>query len=68
MVIATALDMGKLQSFAFKVVGDVTAQQMGPLSTIGDRLGLFRTLAASGPLTSGEFANRAKINERYGRE
>ena len=68
MVTATALDMGKLQSFAFKVVGDVTAQQMGPLSTIGDRLGLFRTLATSGPLTSAEFADRAKINERYARE
>ncbi len=65
---APELDMGKLQSFAFKVVGDVTAQQMGPPSTIGDRLGLFRTLATSGPLTSAEFADSARINERYGRE
>ncbi len=62
------LDMGKLQAFAFKIVGDVTAQQMGPLSTVGDRLGLFKTLAASGPVTSEEFADRAQINERYGRE
>lgn len=62
------LDMGKVQSFAFKIVGDVTAQQMGPLSTVGDRLGLFKTLAESGPVTSAEFADRARINERYGRE
>ena len=68
MASAPELDMGKLQTFAFKVVGDVTAQQMGPLSTVGDRLGLFRTLAASGPVTSVEFAERAQINERYGRE
>ncbi|MBA3826754.1 MAG: methyltransferase domain-containing protein [Ktedonobacterales bacterium] len=63
-----ALDMDAVQHFAFKVVGDVTAQQMGPLSTVGDRLGLFTTLAASGPLTSADFATRAGINERYGRE
>ena len=68
MASAPALDMGKLQSFAFKVVGDVTAQQMGPLSTIGDRLGLFRTLATAGPMTSAAFAERAQIDERYGRE
>ena len=68
MARAPELDMGKLQSFAFKVVGDVTAQQMGPLSTVGDRLGLFKTLATSGPVTSEEFADRARINERYGRE
>jgi 2-polyprenyl-3-methyl-5-hydroxy-6-metoxy-1,4-benzoquinol methylase len=68
MASVPALDMGKLQSFAFKVVGDVTAQQIGPLSTVGDRLGLFRTLADAGPLTSGAFAERAGINERYGRE
>ena len=62
------LDMAAVQTFAFKVVGDVTAQQMGALSTVGDRLGLFKTLAASGPVTSAEFAERAGINERYGRE
>ncbi len=65
---APTLDMDAVQHFAFKVVGDVTAQQMGPLSTVGDRLGLFQTLAARGPLTSSEFAEQAHINERYGRE
>ena len=68
MTVAPALDMGKLQSFAFKVVGDVTAQQMGPLTTIGDRLGLCVALAHAGPLTSAELAARAQIDERYARE
>lgn len=68
MATAVELDMAKVQQFAFKVVGDVTAQQMGPLSTVGDRLGLFKTLAESGPVTSSAFAEKAHINERYGRE
>lgn len=67
-MVSVAVDMTKVQTFAFKVVGDITAQQMGPLSTVGDRLGLFKTLADNGPLTSAAFADRAHINERYGRE
>ncbi len=65
---ATALDTQKVQAFAFKVLGDVTASQMGPLTTLADRLGLFSTLAEAGPLTAPEFALRARINERYARE
>ncbi len=63
-----ALDMEKVQAFAFKVIGDITAQQMGTLSTVADRLGLFNALADAGPSTSTEFADRAGINERYARE
>jgi SAM-dependent methyltransferase len=63
-----SLDMDKAGAFAFKVVADVTAQQMGTLSMIGDRLGLFKALADHGPLTTAEFAARAGINERYARE
>ena len=63
-----ALDMGKVQTFAFKMVADLTACQMGPLTTIGDRLGLFTILAASEPVTSAEFAAHAEIQERYARE
>jgi SAM-dependent methyltransferase len=68
MATDVALDMDKVQAFAFKVVGDVTATQMGLLSTIADRLGLFPALAAGGPVTSAELAARADINERYARE
>lgn len=65
---ATALDMDKLNAFAMKVVGDVTQTSIGALSVIGDRLGLFETLGASGPLTSEQFASKAGIAERYARE
>jgi len=69
MVMTTAsLDMDKAQTFAFKVLGDVTAAQMGPLSAVADRLGLFACLGDAGPLTSAGFAKRAGIDERYARE
>lgn len=35
---------------------------------VGDRLGLYRTLADRGPSTSAEFADAAGLNERYVRE
>ena len=35
---------------------------------IGDRLGLYRALAASGPVTPGELAARTRIDQRYARE
>ena len=63
-----ALNMEIVQGFAFKVFGDLTAQQMGALTTVGDRLGLFTTLAESGPVTSSQFAVHAGVHERYARE
>jgi SAM-dependent methyltransferase len=68
MAIQPSLDMEKVQHFAFKTLGDVIGTQMDMLNLIADRLGLFQTLAASGPITSDEFAEKAQINERYGRE
>jgi SAM-dependent methyltransferase len=62
------LDMVVVQSFAGKVFGDITAAQLGPLTAVADRLGLFQTLAASGPVTASEFASRANIHERYATE
>lgn len=35
---------------------------------LGDRLGLYRVLAAGGPLTADELADRAGMNARYARE
>ena len=35
---------------------------------IGDQLGLYRALAAHGPLTSAELADRTGTHERYVRE
>jgi 2-polyprenyl-3-methyl-5-hydroxy-6-metoxy-1,4-benzoquinol methylase len=63
-----ALDMDKVTAFTFKVVGNITAVQMGTLSVIADRLGLYSALAEGGPATIAEFAKRAAINERYAQE
>ena len=38
------------------------------LASLGDRLGLFKDLAAHGPATSAELAKRTGLNERYLRE
>ncbi len=38
------------------------------MSSIGDRLGLFKSLAREGPATSLELAERMHVNERYTRE
>ncbi|MFN8536992.1 MAG: class I SAM-dependent methyltransferase [Thermomicrobiales bacterium] len=62
------LDMEKAGAFAFKVLGDITAAQMGTLSTVADRLGLWQHLVQGGPATSAAFAARAGIAERYARE
>jgi 2-polyprenyl-3-methyl-5-hydroxy-6-metoxy-1,4-benzoquinol methylase len=51
-----------------KLLGDTTGALIGVLTVIGDRLGLFDTLAAAGPLSSDGLAARAGITERYARE
>jgi hypothetical protein len=38
------------------------------LAYIGDRLGLFRLMAAAAPMTSAQMAEHANIGERYVRE
>jgi SAM-dependent methyltransferase len=62
------LDQAKLDAFAGKVVGDLGASLGAALVYIGDRLGLYRTLADAGPLTPAELARRSGTHERYIRE
>src|SRR2546427_10713724 len=62
------LDQAKMETFVGKVLGDTSAALTTTLAVIGDRLGLFKDLAAHGPATSAELATRAGINERYARE
>lgn len=54
--------------FVHKVLGDTSATKTAVLASIGDRLGLFKDLAANGPTTSTELAQRTGTNERYVRE
>jgi SAM-dependent methyltransferase len=63
-----AIDQTKQEAFVQKVLGDTSATMTTLLASIGDRLGLFKDLAANGPGTSAEIAARTATNERYIRE
>jgi SAM-dependent methyltransferase len=65
---APALDYQKVRSFLGAAVNDVGTAMLGALSYIGDRLDLFKALAASGPVTIDAFAKRTKLSARYLRE
>lgn len=62
------LDHEKLQSLIGKMLGDVAAAMGAGAVLIGDKLGLYKTLAAEGPLTSAELASHTATAERYVRE
>jgi hypothetical protein len=62
------LDQAKMEAFVHKVLGDTSATLTTILAVLGDRLGLFKDLAAHGPATSDELASRMGMNERYARE
>jgi 2-polyprenyl-3-methyl-5-hydroxy-6-metoxy-1,4-benzoquinol methylase len=63
-----AVDPEKLNQFIGKFLGDVGAAIQGPSILIGEQLGLYRALAADGPLTSEGLATKTGIPERYARE
>jgi len=65
---ATEVNDAKLQEFLGKVVTDVGAAMSAALVIIGDKLGLYRAMAASGPITPVELAKRTETTERYVRE
>jgi SAM-dependent methyltransferase len=62
------IDVDRLNAFVMQAVGEVGATVSAALVVTGDRLGLYRELAASGPLTPGELAERTGTAERYVRE
>jgi SAM-dependent methyltransferase len=62
------VDMDKLQELLGKVVGDMGGAASGALVRLGDRLGLFKALAAAGAQTSAELAKKTRTNERLLRE
>jgi SAM-dependent methyltransferase len=63
-----AIDTDKLMGFVFRAVEEVGATLNTALVVMGDRLGLYRAMAGSGPLTSAELAERTGTAERYVRE
>jgi Methyltransferase domain len=62
-----AVDMDKLNAFIGQFVGDLGAAVHAGMVVIGDRLGLYKALAA-GPMTSAELAAKTGTDERYVRE
>jgi SAM-dependent methyltransferase len=62
------IDETKLGEFVQKAMGDLGSALTTALVVIGDRLGLYRALAAHGPLTSRELAERTDTVERCVRE
>ena len=62
------IDEARLGAFLEHVLGDAAGLMASTLATLGDRLGLFKALAAGGPATPGELAGAAAVNERYARE
>lgn len=63
-----AINPEKLMEFVGKAVGDLGATLTAALVVTGDRLGLYRAMAASGPTTSTELAAATDTAERYVRE
>ncbi len=62
------VDPEKLNQFIGKFLGDVGAAIHGPSILIGEQLGLYKALAAGGPLSSEGLAEKTGIPERYARE
>lgn len=63
-----AVDMKKVNSFVSQFVGDLGAAVHTGMVVIGEKLNLYKTLAAEGPLTSAQLASRTQTDERYIRE
>ncbi len=62
------MEESEVELFLNKVVKDTSGLAVTIMAALGDRLGLFKDLAANGPAGSSEFAKRTGINERYAKE
>ena len=63
------LDENKLHAFIGKMLGDLGGAFSVPTVRLGLRLGLFKALHESGPVTAAELASAAgELTERYVRE
>lgn len=62
---ASAVDEARAEAFLEKAFGDFCGAMTSALGSMGDKLGLFKDLAANGPGTAAEIASRTNLNERY---
>lgn len=65
---AVEIDTDKLMSFVFRAVDEVGATLNAALVVMGDKLGYYRDLAAHGPTTPAQLAERTQTAEPYARE
>jgi SAM-dependent methyltransferase len=62
------IDADALMSFVFRAVDEVGATLNAALVVMGDKLGYYRDLAANGPSTPAQLAERTGTAEPYARE
>jgi SAM-dependent methyltransferase len=62
------IDEQRVEAFVERILLDVGTAMRGGLLYIGDRLGIFKALAESGPVTPEQLAERTGLDERYLRE
>ncbi|WP_405179893.1 methyltransferase domain-containing protein [Nocardia sp. NBC_01377] len=65
---ATAPDPAAIEAFAARAVGDAATWMVTTMTMLGDRLGLWRAMADSRPVTAAELAAATGTDERYVRE
>lgn len=63
-----AIDASRLEAFATRSLGDLSAGYTGVMVGLGTKLGLYKALAGAGPLSAKELAARTGCAERYVRE
>ncbi len=62
------IDQHKLDALAGRLLGDLSAGYGGVMASLSDKLGLYRAMAGSGPLSSHAVARRSGCSERSVRE
>ncbi len=67
-VISPSIDEERLSQLINRAIVDFGAVNQAPLVVIGDQLGLYRALAAHGPLSAAALAAETATTERYVRE
>lgn len=65
---SAAIDQGKFEALMGKALTDIGGALSMLMAYMGDRLGLYRAMAALGPGTSAQVAAAAGLDERYVRE
>jgi len=64
----TPVDENKLNTFIGQLLSDLGGASSVAMVRMGDALGLYKMIAAKGPMTAAELSAAAKVDERYVRE